>query len=342
MGLFSSLSFTHLYGQKLWNVLYSVDTFGDIKILQDAIGSSWKYAQNILLAIKQNTTEDLFHRATRHDCIKQTDFPELLSQWAKAPDNSRPVPGNETVSVSYGRRLPKFVLLKPREMVIAEFLEAHPQCPFSRSTLNREWPQQIKSATSRDLDRNVCTIHSNMRRMQRALAKHLGPDLPTSCRLLCGLVMCDRDDIDILKPATWHRECVTRSCRECPVHETFVPAELRDVQVTVALWGNRKDPIKNKMINNIHDFTFTLEELAAKFDKDVVKMCLHLNTASLQWDSCRACTDNTAPNVVVTIEDYQVFVKLFVSQNYVSILLLAAKSRHTASRRVNYSALHSQ
>ena len=236
------------------------DTHGHVKLLQDAIGSSWRYAQSILNAIKEGDTEKLFRRNTRKDCIKTTEFPDLLKDWAKNVKNSRPCPGNESVSVGYGKRAPKFILVKPRKTVIKEFLEAHPACPYSSRTLTREWPQNVKAATNRDFDRNVCTVHSNMRRKQKALAKHIpaGQKLPLSCRLMAGMIMCHSNEIDILDPVTWKEDCVHGRCPECPNYETEVPPELMEVEVKVALWGNKLCPTKKKMINSLHDYRLLL------------------------------------------------------------------------------------
>ena len=288
----------------------SADNHGDIGILKDVIGSSWQFANSILSALKNNTTDSLFQRGRRKDCIKLTPFPNLLSEWAKNPDNSRRVPGNETVSIGYRQRAPKIVLLKPRRVVIEEFLEANPTCHFTQRTLNREWPQNVRAATSRDLDRNVCGLHSNMRRMERALKKHLGSDIiiPSSCRLMASLVMCREGEIDPLEPTTWHEDCVKGRCSDCPAHETPVPADLRNVQVNVALWGNKRCPIKNKVINHLHDWQFTIGELADKFDKLLKKLKLHIYTAAHQWSSSKLSSDSVTPNTIVTIKDYQVFI----------------------------------
>ena len=285
----------------------SLDTHGHTGILKDVIGSSWQFANSILTAIKNNTTETLFERGRRKDCIKMTPFPELLSAWAKRPDNSRSVPGNETVSIGYGQQATKFILLKPRRVVLEEFLEAHPDCHFTQRTLSREWPQNVRAASSRDLDRNVCGLHSNMRRMERALKKHLGSVtvIPSSCRLMASLAMCRKADIDPLEPTSWVEDCVKGRCRDCPVHQTHVPDQIRNQGTTVALWGTKMCPIKNKVINNLHDWNLTIGELAEKFDNSLPKLKLHIYTAAHQWSSAKLSSESITPNTIVTIEDYQ-------------------------------------
>ena len=286
------------------------DKHGDTGILKNAIGSSWQFANSILLAIKTNTTEKLFERGRRRDCIKLTQYPDLLSEFAKQPQNSRRVPGNETVSIGYKQRAPKFILCKPRRVVLEEFLEANPSCHFSQRTLSREWPQNVRAATSRDLDRNVCGLHSNMRRLEKALKKHLGADLPipSSCRLMSTLVMCRPDHIDPLEPTTWELSCAKGLCTDCPQHDTPVPPALRSKQVTVALWGSKRCDIKNKVINNLHDYTYSLQELAHKFDADLKKLKLHIYSAARQWsaEKLTSSSETVTPNTIVTIEDYQV------------------------------------
>ena len=172
--------------------------------------------------------------------------------------------------------------------------------------MNREWPQNVVTPSTRDLNRNVCPIHSNARRIEKCLKKHgLLADTPSSCRLMSAQRMCQKVGVNAIDPLSWKKECVYGLCKDCPKHNTTVETHLQETPVTVALWGTKFDPLKNKKINNIHDFDFTLGELAAKFDSDIPKLSKHIYTSSHQWEACKKCAQSLQKNWCMTIEDYQ-------------------------------------
>ena len=115
----------------------------------------------VLQAIEDNEVEKLYNRAQRADAIKTTQWPQLLSDFAKDPRNSRTCPGQERVRVAFKVYAPKYLLRRPREVVIKAFLQNHPDCEYSHSILNREFPTNVITGSARDLARNCCPIHSN-------------------------------------------------------------------------------------------------------------------------------------------------------------------------------------
>ena len=139
----------------------SIDHHGDIETLRRALGSTREYAKRILEAIKGGDVESLYTRARRKDSVKSSIWPQLLADFAKDPLNSRSCPGQERVTIAYRRSAPKYLLRRPRKIVIAAFLRNNPTCEFSASVLNREFPVNVISGTARDLARNCCPIHSN-------------------------------------------------------------------------------------------------------------------------------------------------------------------------------------
>ena len=83
---------------------------GQILTLATGIGSSVKFASKILTAVDEDKTEDLFKRKTRCTSICDTDIAARLTEFLANAEHSRALPGNETASVAYGRRKPKFLL----------------------------------------------------------------------------------------------------------------------------------------------------------------------------------------------------------------------------------------
>ena len=103
------------------------------------------------------------------------------------PENTRSVLGHQQVSVRYGVRLPKYVLLRSRESITSDFKEKNPACEFKISTIIQEFPQN---------GRHTCPTHAYVRRLvmriNRILRKKGFSDstLPKSCCVLATKVMC--------------------------------------------------------------------------------------------------------------------------------------------------------
>ena len=172
------------------------------------MGCSWRYAKKILYHIQEGTTESLLVRDSRKDFIKATEWPMKLAQFVKQPENSRACP-SETVSIAYRVRVQKYILNKKRGDVIEDFKQKNPECKFSKQILNREWPQNVVTPSTRDLNRNVCPIHSNARRIEKCLKKHgLLADTPSSCRLMSAQRMCQKVGVNAIDPLSWKKECV--------------------------------------------------------------------------------------------------------------------------------------
>ena len=153
-----------------------------------------------MILIKDGDIHKLLKREIKGDSIKISPYPRLLAEFAKDPANSRSVPGKETISISYKVLSPKFLLVKPRISVLKEFKERNPECKFSLSVLNREWPQNVVTPTSRDMDHNICPIHSNAWRIEVVLNKHeLIQNVPASCHLMFSLIRCQKETVTPLE-----------------------------------------------------------------------------------------------------------------------------------------------
>ena len=206
-----------------------METFSLFSCLHKVIKCDREFAKKVILAIKDNKVDKLFTRETRKDAIKATDWPETLKEFVYKPENSRAVPGMDTVSIRYGVRMPKYIALRAREEILRDFCAEYPDCPFSTNILNREWPQNVKTLTIRDFDRNCCPVHSNCRRMSNELRKKgLLKDIPNSCRAMSGLVLCHGESFSVLDQLTWNEDCALRKCKNCPSYTTPVPEELRN------------------------------------------------------------------------------------------------------------------
>ena len=96
-------------------------------------------------------------------------------RYLERQENSRECPG-ETISVSRNKRLPKFLLNHSKKKIASAFLVENPDIKASTSVLLRDWPANFKTPSNRDLVRNACPKHANIRHLVTALHKAgIGP-----------------------------------------------------------------------------------------------------------------------------------------------------------------------
>ena len=193
---------------------------GDVGLLCKTIVCSPAFSRKVLLAIESGSEQQLFVNVKRRGSIAITQWPQILKEYFLQPENSRAVPGHETVSIRYGVRVEKFLLLRSRKEVVRSFKELHPDCPFSDKILFRESPQNVVTPTKRDLIRNACPLHSNARHQHEALRKvGLLKDVSSSCRDMASSVICHHENFSPLEPLTWKEDCALRKCPDCPKYK---------------------------------------------------------------------------------------------------------------------------
>ena len=146
-----------------------INVHGDVKTLSHVTACSQAFAKKVLEAIHTNTEEDMYEQNIRNDSIKFTAWMGIIKDFVLSSENSRPIPGKETVSIKYGVRREKYLLQKSKHEIASDFNKLHPECPFEASTLIREFLQNAVTPTSRDMERNSCPTHSNIHRRVKAL-----------------------------------------------------------------------------------------------------------------------------------------------------------------------------
>lgn len=204
---------------------------GNVTLLANAISSSRKYARKVMKAVAHDDVNSLFERRTPRFAIRTTDWPERLTEFAHKPENARAFPGQETVSISRGVRVPKFLALHSKKDVVRSFIKEH-NCPFGVGVLLREFPRDIVSG-KRSMDRNSCPLHANFRR-KMVVAKQKGLIDFMSCREFLGTFMCP--PVDSLKPKCWNRPCALNECKNCPMPTFQIRPEDSQSIVSYSLW----------------------------------------------------------------------------------------------------------
>ena len=311
--------------------------YGDPCILADTTSCSVEFARKVLVAIAAGEVENFLElRRPRIDAIKCSDWPSLIKKFVLLPENSRSVPGKQQVSVRYGVHLPKYLLLRSRDLIAFDFKQQYPNCEFSTSTIKREFPQNAVTPTGRDIERNRCPIHANVRRVVKRINREIREDssniatIPQSCRDLATSAMCQLPTISSTQPTSWRIECVTNQCKDCPGLQVALPENLLRKSITFSMWESKKVKITKtdksnktttveKHVFSLYPHTITVEEAMEKLKVLVKNLKWHIYTAHGQWsahDVQRSCLD---VNSIITVEDYQMNIEVVYTENPTSL-----------------------
>ena len=313
----------------------SKDTHKDIELLAKATSCHRSFAKKVLESIDSGNEDTLYKRNLKYNAIKASHWPELISTFVLHESNSRSVPGEEQVSVRYGYRLPKYILLHSRDKIAAAFKEEHPECPFSISTIKREFPQNAVTPTTRDLERNTCPIHANARRVVKAINKALLKSkskvrIPSSCRDLALESMCNSEDSKATLPLTWNTDCAKGTCKNCPNKlKLTLPDAVKKVNITFSQWRSEKrvyqKEVKGKVVSieksvfNLYPETLTTEDALIKLTEMCKPLRKHIYTSHKQWDAHEKARQNLDLNTIISIEDYQMNMEVVYAENPTSL-----------------------
>ena len=115
--------------------------------------------------------------------------------------------------MAYGKRLPKFLLKKSKSELVELFKKENVDVAFSSRVLLREWPANFVPPSHKDQERNVCPLHSNVRRCYEGLRQvGAASNVPKSVRAMCAMTMCQDKVTDPLLPASWPNDCALTWC----------------------------------------------------------------------------------------------------------------------------------
>ena len=124
-------------------------TPGDQAILTRVLGCHKRYAKKVMESV-EGGKETLFEQIWHRDSVVASHWPKLVHDFLHQPQHSRFVPGNDSVSVRYGTRVPKILLFDSKLKLVNEFLDENPACPFKARVLLREIPRNFVTAGPQD------------------------------------------------------------------------------------------------------------------------------------------------------------------------------------------------
>ena len=251
--------------------------------------------------------DTLFRRETKRDAVVASEWPSILQQYISRPDNSPNVPGNDSISLSYGRRVPRILLLRSKVKLLQGFLSEYVDCPFKVRVLLREFPCNCVCAGPRDFGRNVCVLHTNFRNKINMLMKHgFLSNCLNSCGYLCSLPLCSSGpEFQHMSPVTWEEKCATGHCTHCPFFTLMCPQDKEDTVVPLSQWCTKFCEIKQKNIHSLFTESVSLSTLVKQFNSDLMKLSGHIYRAACQWSAYQADLDSLQPGHLTMVVDYQ-------------------------------------
>ena len=150
--------------------------------------------------------------------------------------------------------------------------------------------------------------------------------ITTSCRELAHLSMCKSEKSSASKLLTWNEQCASGDCKLCPNLVLSLPEPLHNLDIEYAQWVSKKVKVdtvdKTDKINKVDKYIFdlyqvktTLKNAVEKLNEMMTPLRMHIYTAHRQWnahDHARLALDSTT---LITVEDYQMNLKLLLSEN---------------------------
>ena len=174
---------------------------------------SRKFGKRVLVAMREDRVEEMKERKRRRTCVVGSVWQERVNEALFLQSNTRTVPGKASVSVAYGQRRPKILLLRSKRDIAQEIRQAHmAEGPPCLSTILTLFPANFVRPTERDREANACVRHSNLWQLVKGLKGYL-PSLPSSSRELAAMVMCPPSATkvySVLEPLTWVEACALR------------------------------------------------------------------------------------------------------------------------------------
>ena len=164
----------------------------------------------------------------------------------------------------------------------------------------KESPQNAVTPTTRDLERNTCPVHADVRRLNnafnRAIKKSVTDTSPSSCRDLVCLSICNSENIIPSDPLSWSKDCVNGVCKSCPKNLPIkVTPELGKVEIKFSQWRYEKKIIRKekngkmvpveKMLFSLYPHSCNVKEALAMLENMCKQLRKHIYTAHMQWNA---------------------------------------------------------
>jgi hypothetical protein len=164
--------------------------------------------------------------------------------------------------------------------------------------------------TPRDLQRNACPHHANLRHLISALhSKSAAKTVSKSCRGVAFVYMCHSPGSDPMNPLTWSATCAMGECDNCP--KLSVDVDQCDAQeVQVNSWRKGVAGVdavgKDKEIFTLFLDTLPVTEAITNLQNMATMIKTHIYVAYRQWEFTRSISTKLIPlKSILTVEDYQ-------------------------------------
>ena len=139
--------------------------------------------------------------------------------------------------------------------------------------------------TCRDLQRNACPHHANLRHILSALhAKNAAKTVSKSCRGVAFVTMCPSPGSDPMDPLSWNLKCAMGECAKCPGLSVDTADCIAD-QVKVNVWRKGTAGVdavgKEKEIFTLFLDDLTLADAIFSLKKLAIMMKTHIRVSHI-------------------------------------------------------------
>ena len=167
------------------------------------------------------------------------------------------------MSIGYGVRLEKYI----RQFSVGEifnlFRITHPDFPFQLTTFRKHVPKNLVAASLRDVKRNTCPLHENVKRsvsaLNRFFIKTKAKERVVSSTIdLCLEGICkpfDSNSTENRNPLHWKSQCTKGKCAKCGFKNWFEKLkaaiemkELHKKTICYSQWISEWEGKKTKVI----------------------------------------------------------------------------------------------
>ena len=131
----------------------------------------------------------------------------------------------KTVSMEYGKRAEKYIRQFSVKEIYRLFTLKHQDFTYGLTTFRKLVPKNLVKASLRDIKRNTCPLHENVKRSLKAFNRFIirnkarSLTIPTSTLDVCLQLVCNPQPLDRdtsnRNPLKWNPTCTKGNCVDC-------------------------------------------------------------------------------------------------------------------------------
>ena len=196
------------------------------------------------------------------------------------------------------------------------------------------WHANFVPPTHKDDERNVCPLHSNLRRCLDGLRKvGAATNLPKSVRGISATTLCTSPTAVPLEPSTWPQKCALGLCSSCPKLSIALPPNT-NINVSFLQWKKSHSSKLDrngqpKEVFSLFPVVVSLDEAVKMLEAFFPRMKIHVFVATHQYEALRLRSESLGLGDLLTIEDYTMNIDILYSES--------TTSSHYSANTISYA-----